>query len=113
MLFESGEPDARPTQFPSALGPTVRKVADPVLPIEEILEAFGESPGGQRPANTWLQRQAGIVPALKMRPCCAARLQRIDSVLQQLPPTSLHECESCGTVWEVSYVVREDRQHGR
>ncbi len=108
--LERGDPAELKRVFPSAMGPTVRKVSDPVADVEDLIERASGG-GGVRQPNKWLQSQRSKRTQLNLRPCCFARLQAVDSVLHRLPPTSHHECEGCGTVFEVTYRVREERRH--
>jgi len=109
--LEQRRPAEREIRLPAALGPTIRKVADPVASVEDVIGRldYGE-PVGRAP-NGWLQSQAGKTVIRGMRRCCVSVIQRVDSMLHHLPPVSRHQCGTCGSIWEVDYRVREERHH--
>lgn len=103
---------------PKAAGPTLVKVEDPMVPVDQVVELLDEGTKYGRIANAWLRRNGqrrlaqdptGQV-ALEGRTCCMALARRIDRDLHRIRPPADFRCDGCGALWRVEIRVREDRR---
>jgi hypothetical protein len=95
--------------------PTLVKIEDPMLPVDQVVELLDEATKHGRIANSWLRRRAhrrlaltqGGDVALEGRACCMRLSRQIDRQLGHFPIPKEFRCEECGALWRVEMRVRE------
>jgi hypothetical protein len=109
--------------LPTAAGPTLVKVQDPVDLVETALARLDEEENLGPQPNEWLERmkhRRGLHPDADRRmilydgrECCLRFAEALNARLHNLAIPSEHTCPGCGAVYRIEIRTREARHHGR
>lgn len=111
--------DSKYSAIPKAMGPTIELIQDVVADVEDVAELLDDATAVGRRRSQFLRRRKrpglsreGDDILFNGRRCCGKLVQEINAALHVIAIPSEFGCTTCGAVYRVAWMPREERRHG-